>query len=214
MRRKIGITQRVEVVEAYQERRDCLDQNWFRLLEIMGFNAVPLPNSLNDAGRYLEESDFDGFILSGGNDLVDLPGAKNCAPERDGFERTVLRYAQAKLKPVVGVCRGMQVMNVFLGGKLVPVMDHVAKRHEIMLTSDTWSFIEDMNVNSFHSWGVSKSGLGDGLSPVVVSKVDDTVEAYVAEHLPWAGIMWHPEREIPFKQQDIRIMNIILGESS
>lgn len=211
MKRRIGITQRVEVVSAYGERRDCLDQKWFTLLEALDLIPVPIPNSLNDPSAYLEQSNLDGFILSGGNDLVELPGASNPAPERDALERLALGFAQDNHLPVLGVCRGMQMINTFLGGHLVKVKRHVARRHIITPVAGTDLFLESKEVNSFHAWGITTSSISECLHPAAIAAEDGSVEAFCCQHLPWLGIMWHPERETPSCIHDMGLIKKIFG---
>ncbi|MDX1458855.1 MAG: gamma-glutamyl-gamma-aminobutyrate hydrolase family protein [Marinobacter sp.] len=205
---RIGITQRVEVIAAYGERRDCLDQQWFRLLEAMGLTAVPVPNSLTDPDSWLAAMALDGFVLSGGNDLAQLPDAANAAPERDATERRILDYAADKSLPVLGVCRGLQMINVHLGGQLAPVRGHAAVRHDLQPGDTSSRFAGIQRVNSFHNWGVPREGLAQSLTPALLSEEGD-VEAFEHDRLPWLGMMWHPERETPFMEADLRIIQTL-----
>ena len=87
---RILVTQRVEVVAGYGERRDCLDQQWTVLLERLSMQCIPVPNY----ARAAEFASFaDGMILTGGNDLVGLPEATNTAPERDALETELVKIA-------------------------------------------------------------------------------------------------------------------------
>lgn len=204
---RIGISQRVEVVPSYGEQRDCLDQQWFRFLEAMGYTPVPIPNSLCNLKEWLESMGVEGLILSGGNDLSHLSDASNASKERDETERTLLTLASELRLPVIGVCRGLQMMNVWLGGQLVPVAGHAAVRHPVTpddLASDCFRLY--LEANSFHNWGISPDGLAADLMPQIFSTEGD-VEACRHRSLPWAGIMWHPEREVPFTDQDKQLFN-------
>lgn len=199
---RIGISQRVDTVPAYGERRDCLDQQWFRFLESLGFIPVPVPNRLSNIRRWASEVGLEGVILSGGNDLGSLPGASNVAPERDHTEAELLSWAHAHDIPVIGVCRGLQMMNVWLGGQLVPVSGHTAVRHPVVCTATTDALFRAFEeVNSFHNWGVSAEGVAESLIPQCLS-AEGEVEAFLHHRLAWAGIMWHPEREAPFRDAD------------
>ena len=111
---RIGVTQRVEYITEYSEVRDCLDQRWSNLLEVLKMTIVPIPNSLSNVENWLDVMKCDAYILTGGNDLGDIPNAKNVSIERDRTEVALLKYAKARSLPVLGVCRGFQLINLFL----------------------------------------------------------------------------------------------------
>ena len=198
---RIAVTQRVEVVPSYGERRDCLDQQWAVFREGLGITAVPVPNGLAQPAVWLETLGIEGLLLTGGNDLSSLPKAGKPAPERDRTEASLLSAAKAKALPVIGVCRGMQMLNHWLGGELAPVTGHTAVRHALKLLPGAIDFIDFGDVNSFHDWGIGPDGLADGLTARCLAP-DGTVEACTHDTLPWVGIMWHPERETPFSGPD------------
>lgn len=206
---RIGVSQRVEVIHSYGEHRDCLDQQWFRFLESLGYAPVPIPNSLSNVEGWVESMGIEGLILTGGNDLSSLPDASNASIERDETESALLTVARLRAWPVLGVCRGLQMMNVWLGGQLIPVSGHTAVRHPVNPVEVTDScFRQYGEVNSFHNWGIAPDGLADDLVPQLLSSAGD-IEAYTHNFLPWFGIMWHPEREAPFKEQDKQLINRI-----
>ena len=198
----IGITQRVDVIPQYGERRDCLDQNWFSFFEKTGLNVIPIPNSLAGPISFAKANGIGGLILSGGNDICSVPNGTNTAPERDRTEKLLLVYAEEKKLPVIGVCRGFQFMNIFLNGGLADIEGHVGKRHEVIPALKN-NFFETYNsVNSFHQFGIPIDRAGNNLEPILYSK-DGYIEAARHKQLPWTGIMWHPEREKPFNNNDI-----------
>lgn len=209
---RIGLTQRVELVEGYGERRDCLDQQWATLLASLGHSPIPVPNALQEPQAWFQRVGVDGFILTGGNDLAGLPNASRPAPERDMTEWALLDYAGERQMPVLGVCRGFQVMNVYLGGRLVPVSGHVASRHAVERVSESSFFTGYSRVNSFHDWGLDKQGLSDMLIPILCG-YDGTIEAARHAKLPWFGMMWHPERESPFAPADLALLEQIFEEA-
>jgi N5-(cytidine 5'-diphosphoramidyl)-L-glutamine hydrolase len=201
---KIGITQRVEFIEAYGERRDCLDQQWFVFFEQIGLSVIPIPNALQDPIAYCESNNIKGFVFSGGNDISSLPGATNTAPERDRTEKLILNYTASNMLPVLGICRGLQFINLHLNGSLSTAPGHVATNHEVKATEPEGIFKEIAIVNSFHNFVVPKEQLGQDLKAMLCS-FDGHVEAMQHISLPWLSIMWHPERNKPFNQTDIRI---------
>jgi len=204
---RIGISQRVEVLPSYGETRDCLDQQWFRFLESLGYTPVPIPNSLARVPDWLASTGIEGLVLTGGNDLSHLPDASNTSAGRDGTERALLAFAYREKWPVIGVCRGLQMMNVWLGGRLAPVSGHTAVRHPVTPFPGAGTcFLPYREVNSFHNWGITAEGLAQALTPQLLSP-EGAIEACTHGSLPWLGIMWHPEREAPFSEQDTQLFN-------
>lgn len=208
---RIAITQRVEVVASHGERRDCLDQQWAAFLESLGFSMLPVPNNLDSPADWLEALEVDGLLLTGGNDLAGLPGGNNVAPERDQTETALLTAASERQMPVLGVCRGMQMMNHWLGGSLEPVTGHTVVRHQLNGRPTEPLFEAFRDVNSFHDWGIPSAGLAESLVAQLHSD-DGYVEAFIHKSLPWAGIMWHPEREAPFCEPDRAMVHRVLRE--
>lgn len=190
---RIGVTQRVEVVEEYGERRDCLDQAWVPLFESFGLTAVPLPNTVEDVKTYLTELNLSGLVLTGGNDLDVVSDPENPAPERDRFERSALKVARDRHWPVLGVCRGLQLVNVFYGGSIDSVEGHIGHPHEVDF-ADWLDLPETATVNSYHGYGIRGLDLAAELDPVGIA-ADDTIEA--VRHSEWdlVAVMWHPERD-------------------
>lgn len=208
---RIGITQRVQVVAAYGERRDCLDQRWSELLGTAGLLPVPLANNFIEPENLLENLQCSGFILSGGNDLAFLADAKDPAPERDRTEKAVLAYAHRNRLPLLGVCRGMQHMNCYLGGELKSFEGHVAVRHTVRIAPAFTKLGPYETVNSYHNRGVGAEGLAETLEGAVFA-ADGSIEAAVHRALLWVGIMWHPEREKPFRSADLGLLKALFKE--
>lgn len=199
---RIAITQRVERVASYGESRDCLDQRWAALLEHLGIDPIPVPNGLTRPDAWLRRQAVSGLILSGGNDLCHLPGASNASPERDRTETSLLAVASASQLPVLAVCRGMQMLNHFLGGQLMPLSGHAGGLHPVSPLTEDRRFDRYNEANSFHSWGIARDGLATSLRPMVQAG-DGSIEAFIHETLPWIGLMWHPERPSPCAEQDV-----------
>lgn len=209
---KIGLTQRVEVLADRGERWDCLDQGWAHLLSGNGYQPLPLPNRVQDVEAFMAELGLNGVILTGGNDLAHLPGARNAAPERDAFERKLLTCCRDGGIPVLGVCRGLQMMVVHAGGEVSPVTGHVATTHRIAARSDGPMPLADRQVvNSFHDFGVYGRGLGPDLR-LVATAPDGSAEAIVHKDLPQWGIMWHPERP-PHNERDAHLVQALFEGS-
>jgi gamma-glutamyl-gamma-aminobutyrate hydrolase PuuD len=196
----IGITQRVDMANPHRERRDVLDQRWISFLGNCGYALAPIPNEPGAVLEWLERIRPQGIILSGGNDLANLGGD---APERDETEAATLEWAVRSHIPVLGICRGMQFLLHRSGAKLQKRTGHVAVRHEIDGTIGR-------DVNSFHSWCVTEVPA----EWQVLGRCDDgSIEAVQHLSLPHAAIMWHPERESPFRQEDIHWIKSHFGST-
>ena len=110
---------------------------------------------------------------------------------------------------VLGICRGMQMLNCYQGGSLRPVLSHVATRHDIYgpLVGAT-----HRKVNSFHGLGLLEADLGDRLEAVAWTK-DGVIEAMRHRENPWLGIMWHPERDFQPAEEDLELILKHLSQS-
>jgi putative glutamine amidotransferase len=201
----IGLTQRVDIVSSYDETRDALDQRWYSLLLSLDMIPVPLPNvSPSLAPRMIKELKLDGIIFTGGNSLCHLDElAKDRSPERDAFELALIDYAEKQAIPIFGVCRGMQIINHYFGGRLVKVEGHVAKKHGLVVLKPTISLPKI--VNSYHSWGIPHNGLGDDLE-IVATDLNGNIEAFTHHSKKITGITWHPEREFEFNKLDLNFI--------
>ena len=207
----VGVTQRVDNVEAYNEIRDALDQKIIQLLNHAGFLPVPVPNTMinvDNAKQSTEQPMLDNWlqviqpsalVLSGGNDIG------KCV-ERDTTERYLLDWAKAKRLPVLGICRGLQMMVVWAGANLIKVEGHVRTRHFLDVLNKNNVFPD--SVNSFHNLGLTSCP--DGFQ-VLARSEDGVIEAIRHNELPWEGWMWHPEREAHFSPHDIRRLKVLFG---
>ena len=205
---RIGLTQRVEVVESYDERRDCLDQRWAPVVRSFDSTPIPLCNETKDVEAYVSALELDGIILTGGNDFAHLEDGGNTAPERDAFERELLQVAIDHGLPVVGVCRGLQLINIFCDGSLARVDDHVAVDHPLEIESNSASISglpSRTSVNSYHNYGVTDETLGADIVPVGRAS-DGSIEWVEHERYPITGIMWHPERDGSLTELDRRVI--------
>jgi gamma-glutamyl-gamma-aminobutyrate hydrolase PuuD len=203
MTRLVAVSQRVDVVAAYGERRDALDQRWPRLLRSLELVAAPVPNDPDGIRSWLEAVAPSGVILSGGNSVGDGP---DHAPERDALEGALLDWARGRRMPVLGVCRGMQMLNAHLGGRLDRVPGHVAVRHAVAIDGAV------RDVNSFHNFGITADGLAPGLEATAAAP-DGTIESCRHRELPWQAVMWHPEREPALHDDDRRMLARLFAEA-
>jgi putative glutamine amidotransferase len=202
---RIGITQRVEDLPDRGERRDCLDQAWTPLFESIGLLPIAIPNRAGSVRSFVTELGLAGVVLSGGNDLADLPEPSAPAPERDACEREILALSGETGLPVLGVCRGLQIIASYYGAPLTRVEGHVATRHALDSEGGGPLALEPRElVNSFHGWGVLKDALPADLRAAATAP-DGTVEALYHLRYAQAAIMWHPERD-PCDPRDAKLI--------
>jgi gamma-glutamyl-gamma-aminobutyrate hydrolase PuuD len=189
----VAVTQRVSVVPAHGERRDCLDQAWTKFLAACGLVPVLLPNVTAAALALCEGIGIRGLVMTGGNDLAELGGD---APERDAVESALLDLAERRSLPVIGVCRGMQMIQQRFAIPLRRVDGHVAQCQMIRING------EPKEDNSYHHFAAI-----DSRPPLDVWAVaaDGVIKAIRHSARPITGIMWHPERSAPFSPTDVEL---------
>lgn len=191
---RIGVTQRVEYIREYSEIRDALDHRWTVLLEKLGYLVVPIPNELKNPVLWLDQLGIMGLLMTGGNDISSVSDSKNVCEKRDKLENALFEWAGKNSIPLLGVCRGMQLMNLWLGGGLTSIKGHAGIWHELNYCTNGLDFLGYPTVvNSYHNWGISSDQLAEKLIPQCCSS-DGYIEAAIHSELPWHGVMWHPER--------------------
>jgi putative glutamine amidotransferase len=179
-----------------------------------GIPVALLPMNRRECERVLEN--VDGLVLTGGEDVdprryngtvTSHVGA--ISPERDELEWTLLELALLHELPVLAICRGMQLLNVYLGGDLYPdVSEHASAYvqhrfdkaprwhpvHRVRLTHPALRALygsDEITVNSLHHQAVKTPG--SGLKVAAVAE-DGVIEALVHDELPHIlAVQWHPE---------------------
>ncbi len=182
------------------EWRDALSADWSHYLAMQSLLPVPVPNDPEHCTEYLKG--VIGLILTGGDDIVlSSPEDMNDNPraKRDRTEVALVREAWERHLPVIGVCRGMQLLQWMEGGALVdmPEASHVAKEHDITWSKAAKRFgaTGSMRVNSFHRHGIRKA---EGWN-ILAESADGYIEAMEHPDKKTVAVMWHPERSFDDK---------------
>jgi putative glutamine amidotransferase len=184
----VAVTQRVDHYPNCNETRDALDQRLAAFLALCGHVPLPVPNVLGGEIRdWLNIVHPEAVVLSGGNDIG------QCA-ERDDTELALLNYAQEYELPVLGICRGMQMLAHWSGTGLHSVKGHIRVRH--CLTGEITG-----EVNSYHRFSLVTCPAD---FKVLARSEDSEIEAIRHQSLPWEGWMWHPEREENLAARDMQ----------
>jgi putative glutamine amidotransferase len=221
----IGVpTQTLQAIEIIPEGLPhswVMNHRYFVALTLVEAAPIMVPLLAQDEATLRAIYDrLDGVFLAGGVDVdpnaynedrLDVCG--NTDPDRDAVEIMFTKWAIEEGKPVLGVCRGMQVINVACGGTLVQDVQHESERflkhdyyptqgferdylaHEAMVTPDSYLHTvyggATIKVNSMHHQGIRK--LGDNLAATIhapdglIEGVEGTQENFLV------GVQWHPE---------------------
>lgn len=201
----VAVSQRVDGYPERNESRDALDQRVSDFLLVAGFLAVPVPNQfiVDMEGaprreslllRWLTHVQPHAIVLSGGNDI-------GTCTSRDQTEAALLDYAATQRLPVLGICRGMQMMGTLAGTTLRTHSGHVRTRH--MVSGEI-----TREVNSFHNQSLVSC---PEQFKVLARSADGEIEAIRHQSLSWEGWMWHPERELPYFGDDVARVRILFA---
>jgi putative glutamine amidotransferase len=208
-----------------------------RLLAEAG--AIPVPVVMREGmASHLPEllANGDGLLVTEGGDLgprlrgpVDPVELVELDPLKDELEAALMRSALQRGLPVLGICRGAELLNVVLGGDLytdipselgartahIDQADYHAHRHMIDLVpgsplADLYGS-EELSVTSYHHQGISR--LGEGLEVMAVAP-DGLVEAFRQPDHPFAwGLQFHPERQQAEHPAHIEVHNRLVAEA-
>jgi len=177
----------------------------------------PVPRASEDADPWLDL--LDGIILSGGADVDPSfydaerdPHTKGTVPERDAFEIALAAGALERDLPLLGVCRGMQIMNVARGGTLIQHLPHSVGHEDHRRTLGSFDNADhDVRLQpgslaeraagetrhatkSHHHQAIDR--LGDGLEITGWATIDDLPETIEDPSCRFAlGVQWHPEAD-------------------
>ena len=198
--------------------------------------AEPIPLDPTDA----LPDDFDGLCLTGGGDIdparyaADNVASTDIDDRRDASELALLERALARDIPVLGICRGLQLINVHLGGSLeqhhlghspkyppkgAPVSDDPAGadavRHEVIAESGSKLAAacgdETFVVNSSHHQVVTSDRLASNLR--ATAHVGELIEALESPSYRWVvAVQWHPERTAQVGAAATRIFEAFVAE--
>lgn len=160
----------------------------------------------------MEEIDAcDALLLPGGGDITPAffgdnnRGSRNIDTPLDIRQLQAFDMALKKKMPVLGICKGMQIINVGLGGSIVQDLnppscrrhgyDNGDKYHDSIIIPSSWLHVlygNGITVNSAHHQSLGKTG--SGLMVVQRCPADGCAEAIAHKSLPVIGVQWHPER--------------------
>ncbi len=201
---KIGLTMRSCDATEYVEPRHGLALDWITFMENVFPGAIwtGIPNLGKDTLRHVKGFGINGVLLTGGEDF-----GKN--PDRDETEFELIRFCLENGYPILGICRGMQVLNIYFGGQISSVAGekHVATNHAIFLKRKICGAIK-AEVNSFHGNAIAEKNLAPDLNPLAVDE-DGNIEAFYGDENKVLGLMWHPERTSKPSRIDSELIHLV-----
>ena len=213
-----------------------MNQRYFLAATMVG--AVPwmIPLLDDDLGTLREIYErLDGILIPGGVDINPAeygeavrPECGNLDPARDRVELQLTRWAMEDGKPVLGLCRGLQVINVATGGSLWQDLatqgtsfqkhdyfptagferDHLAHDVEVIASTKLKRYLESSRVpvNSMHHQGIKQLGNGLVASAIAPDGLIEAVEG--ADDAFLIGVQWHPE---VFEMADPHVRHLFGG---
>lgn len=209
----IGIASDVSTSTPGERDRAFVYTTYVEAIRRAGAVPVLIPPQPENASSIVD--DLDGLVLAGGEDCDPSvygeerhPTTETMDPRRQSNDLTLARVARERGIPTLGICLGVQVMNVAAGGTLIQDIDsvmqteieHVSEpsdraRHEVIIEQGTQlSKIlgdRELNVNSSHHQAIRD--VGDGLR-VTAHAPDGIIEGLEDPRHPfYVGVQWHPE---------------------
>ena len=200
----------------FEKQRQFVSQPYIRAIERSG--GIPLLLPCCQSRDILKEYTriCHGFLFCGGGDITPILFGEPPLTEKgsadmktDIFQLSLMEYALKSRLPVLAICRGMQVLNIALGGTIYqdlslspsPAYQHMQispnrsdVSHQVFLTPGSKLHAicgDSLYTNSYHHQTVHE--VGDGLR-ISAASGDQSIEALESEHLPFAiGVQWHPE---------------------
>lgn len=202
--KKIAITQRLIKNEDYYELREALDTRWALLFNEINFLPIILPYNYNFE-NYFKSMNIDGILLTGGNDLNSINNNSE-SRTRDSFEKKLIEYAILNEIPILGICRGMQVIAEYFGADFIRVENQVNITHKLKINKKSKYFKQLARldtVNSFHNYAVKNIPKDLMIS---ASSQSNIIKAIEHKNYKIFGQMWHSERETTFKNDELKLI--------
>ena len=204
---------------------DMLERNYLDYFSAYFSRITPLGNhAVSQAGP----DDYDVLIISGGGELPNrfwnepklAEFDDRLAEDRFAIQSRALETAMERRKRVIAICYGMQLVNVFLGGKVTWDI-HAGRRdrrprchHAVCIPPDNPLAITDQRVmvNHYHNQGVRVGDLPGDLRAFAVDAAGDVVEGALHRTLPLLGLQWHPERKSPDPDFNRNVLHRFLAD--
>ena len=202
-----------------------------RIVEKAGGSPIVIrPGSNQDPDAILDG--IQGLLLTGGEDIDPVycnQSSRGATPdrERDAFEIPLIKSALERDMPIFGICRGLEAINVVMGGALVRhVQGHRSSDkvesmfHDVYIApgSRLGAILSGgpiLRVNSRHHQGVNQAKKASGLMASAYVLEGDLIEAIEAPGYTWViGVQWHPERQTENHPKNMNLFHSLVEAAS
>jgi len=186
----IGISSNIK--KHYANYCDFIDYYWIKYFNKKNYKFITIPNSSLSSSEILNKykKSLDLLVLQGGNDIYT---AKKEILNRNKVEKSIINFGIRYGIPILGVCRGMQLINLKFKGKIKKKEGHMLTKHGVTFLDAKIFNTKKLMVNSFHNYCVTKSSLAKNME-IIAEANDKTIELFKHKKYKIYGIMWHPER--------------------
>ena len=178
----------------YKGYIDFIDHYWLNFFESQKIEYSLIPNKPYLSKKKISKLNkkIDLLILTGGSDVQ---GKKIDTIIRNKIEKNLIKICIDKKIPILGICRGAQLINIFFGGKLSKARGHMRSRHNVWIKESEITSLKALNVNSFHNSLISRKDLTSKANEIAFDSKKNVEMFYIKKRCKILGIMWHPERE-------------------
>lgn len=215
-------------------KRAYVNNDYIQAVLLGGGVPLIIPVSIDEDVIEAQLKNIDGIILSGGEDVNPLLFGEEPSKfigetmdERDKFDLLLIKHAVKMKKPILGICRGCQILNVAFGGDLYQDcslaknyhINHIQKcatsqgSHTVDIEKDSYLysiFGESEIVNSYHHMAIKN--LAEGFKVIAISK-DGIVEGIEKnEGLFILGVQWHPEMMAATNEKMLDIFKLLISK--
>ena len=181
---------------------DFIDHYWINYFKLKKISFFSIPNIANYKENF-SKNKIRLVILPGGNDLY---SKDKISKIRLKVEFKLIKYALKNNIPILGICRGMQVLNLFFKGKQNRIYGHMRTNHKIYFENKIFGK-KLMYVNSFHNFGIPLKKMSNKFNVIALDK-DKNVEIFKHKTKKILGLMWHPERNKTYNQLNLIIKKL------
>ena len=209
------LTQR-ESTDKHGAAIDILETSYTKFVHEIGFFPLSISNDCTALETLFEEANIGLIVLTGGGSLRNAYYDRSYSyaeqPSRDILEENLVQLAIKHNIPILAICRGMQFINGFLGGKTskldcLKVPRPIGADHKVknMLTGAT------LRVNNYHNDGILIENLTPRAEILYADEENRIVEAFTIKEAKIIALQWHPERNFEDITSKVQTKKLILN---